>query len=72
MRALVTGAAGFVGRHLTAHLKEKGHDVFGLVHPSEQHDGPSGIPVSAADLLDGVRGDLAALGPGFADGDLDA
>ena len=54
MRALVTGAAGFVGRHLTAHLQEKGHDVFGLVHPNEQHNGPSVIPVSAADLLDDV------------------
>ena len=54
MRALVTGAAGFVGRHLTAHLKEEGHDVFGLVHPSEQNDGPNGIRVSSADLLDDV------------------
>ncbi|TDI41549.1 MAG: NAD-dependent epimerase/dehydratase family protein [Acidobacteria bacterium] len=54
MRALVTGAAGFVGRHLTAHLKEEGHDVFGLVHPSEESDGPSGIHVTAADLLDDV------------------
>ena len=52
MRALVTGAAGFVGRHLTTHLKEEGHDVFGLVHPSEESYRPSGIHVTAADLLD--------------------
>ncbi len=54
MRALVTGAAGFVGRHLTAHLKEAGHDVFGLVHPSERNDRPSGIRATSADLLDDV------------------
>lgn len=30
MRALVTGACGFVGRYLSDHLIEKGHDVLGL------------------------------------------
>ena len=52
MRVLVTGAAGFVGRHLTAHLKEGGRDVFGLVHPSERGECPSGIGETSADLLD--------------------
>lgn len=40
MRALVTGAQGFVGRHLVAHLTEMGDDVSGIDLP----DGP--------DLLD--------------------
>jgi GDP-4-dehydro-6-deoxy-D-mannose reductase len=30
MRALITGAAGFVGRHLTDHLEDLGDDVVGL------------------------------------------
>lgn len=45
MRSLVTGAAGFVGRHLTKLLRECGHEVTGLVHPSE----------GGADLGEGVR-----------------
>ena len=41
MRALVTGAAGFVGRHLVAHLEAMGDTVVGV----DRADGP--------DLLDG-------------------
>ena len=40
MKALVTGAAGFVGRHLRAHLEAHGDDVVGV----DRADGP--------DLLD--------------------
>ena len=40
MRALVTGAAGFVGRHLVDHLRVSGDDVVAV----DRHDGP--------DLLD--------------------
>ena len=40
MRALVTGAAGFVGRHLVGHLESMGDTVVGV----DRHDGP--------DLLD--------------------
>jgi GDP-4-dehydro-6-deoxy-D-mannose reductase len=40
-RSLVTGASGFVGRHLAAHLTERGHEVhgFGRRQPSGW-DGP--------------------------------
>ena len=34
MRVLVTGAAGFTGRHLVAQLLEAGHRVSALEHPS--------------------------------------
>src|SRR5262245_46437675 len=40
VKALVTGAAGFVGKHLRQHLEEKGDEVIGV----DRHDGP--------DLLD--------------------
>jgi GDP-4-dehydro-6-deoxy-D-mannose reductase len=34
MRVLITGVAGFVGRHLAAHLFAKGgHEIWGLVRP---------------------------------------
>jgi GDP-4-dehydro-6-deoxy-D-mannose reductase len=39
MRVLITGAAGFVGRHLAAHLlNQSGHEVWGLVRPSPSLD----------------------------------
>ncbi len=38
-RALITGAAGFVGSHLSQHLTASGIEVYGLIHPghSPQH-----------------------------------
>jgi GDP-4-dehydro-6-deoxy-D-mannose reductase len=53
MKALVTGAAGFVGRHLQAHLTAMGDTVVGV----DRHDGP--------DLLDGpaVEATLADVRP---------
>ena len=66
--SLVTGAAGFVGRHLTRHLKDRGHVVSALVHPSEHHeelvlDGVTAI--ESADLLDerALAGAVARLEP---------
>jgi GDP-6-deoxy-D-talose 4-dehydrogenase len=35
-RALVTGAGGFTGRHLTQHLSELGYEVWGTVAPGTQ------------------------------------
>ncbi len=54
MRALVTGAGGFVGRHLVAHLTACGDEV----HTSDPRDG--GADVTDADA---VRIELAELKP---------
>ena len=35
MKVLITGAAGFVGRHLAESLLKDGHDVRGFVRPSK-------------------------------------
>ena len=53
MKALVTGAAGFVGRHLIRHLEACGDEVIGV----DRADGP--------DLLDadGFTALLARRGP---------
>lgn len=53
MRALVTGAAGFIGRHVADALREAGHDVVG-------HDAAPGADV-AGDIRDeaGLRAAMA-------------
>jgi len=64
VRALVTGAAGFVGRHLTTHLLSQGHEVSGLVHPTDGGPGSLGprVEVFPLDILD-----EAALGAALRD-----
>jgi len=55
VRALVTGAAGFVGRHLVAHLEAHGDDVTAL----DRH-GPHGVDVADPDA---IRRALGAAAP---------
>ncbi len=43
MRVLVTGASGFVGRHVTAHLLRQGHQVMALSRRGEAVEGARGI-----------------------------
>ena len=53
MRVLVTGANGFLGRHVVAALRERGHVVRAMVRPAAKLDAlawPSSVEVFRADL----------------------
>ena len=70
MRALVTGAGGFIGSHLVEHLLEHGYDVRCLVH--YRGDGSCGhldeseakdhVQIVRGDILDGDRLKRTATG----------
>jgi nucleoside-diphosphate-sugar epimerase len=64
-RILVTGAAGFTGRHLCRLLMARGHRVFGLTErATDVLD--DGVTALSADLLDApaLRAAIAAAAPG--------
>lgn len=53
MKALVTGAGGFLGRHVVAALHAQGHEVRAMVRPAARVEGlgwPSAVDVVRADL----------------------
>ena len=52
MRVLVTGATGFVGRHLVLALLEADHDVTALVRDASAYDPPADVRVVEGDLLE--------------------
>ncbi|RQP26330.1 NAD-dependent epimerase/dehydratase family protein [Piscinibacter terrae] len=60
-RALITGIAGFTGRHLQHELERAGHEVFGLTHAG----GAASDRVVACDLLDaaGLRAAIERVQP---------
>jgi GDP-4-dehydro-6-deoxy-D-mannose reductase len=63
VRVLITGAAGFVGRHLTAACAETGHEPLGV---GREPEGPPGLAgYAVADLLDegAARSAIANLRP---------
>jgi UDP-glucose 4-epimerase len=57
VRVLVTGATGFVGRHLVRRLLAEGHEVTVLHRPASSP--PEGLRAVAVDLVDLVPDDLS-------------
>ena len=50
MKVLVTGANGFLGRHVVTALLDRGHDVRAMVRPASRADLPEPVEVVRADL----------------------
>jgi GDP-4-dehydro-6-deoxy-D-mannose reductase len=64
VKALITGAAGFVGRHLTAHLESHGDEVVGV----DRETGPDLLDAEGCrELLDRLRPDAVYHLGGFSD-----
>ena len=49
-RVALTGATGFIGRHVSAHLVARGIDVVAVVRPESTHTAPAGVAVARAPL----------------------
>ncbi|WP_202919278.1 NAD-dependent epimerase/dehydratase family protein [Saccharothrix deserti] len=60
IRALVTGATGFIGRHLVRHLVRRGYQVTAFVRPTSRRGGLTGVRFAEGDLVTG-EGLRAAL-----------
>ena len=61
MRVLITGATGFIGRHVSAHFVSRGIAVRAVVRPESTHKAPAGVaitraPLAAAALRDAFSG----------------
>jgi UDP-glucose 4-epimerase len=59
-RVALTGATGFIGRHLSAHLAARGFEVIAVVRPESRHTAPEGAavvraPLAAAALREAFR-----------------
>jgi dihydroflavonol-4-reductase len=60
-RVVLTGATGFIGRHVSAHLVGRGIDVIAVVRPESTHAAPAGVtvvraPLAAAALREAFKG----------------
>ncbi|MFT3773621.1 MAG: NAD-dependent epimerase/dehydratase family protein [Minicystis sp.] len=61
-RTLVTGATGFLGRHLVTQLREAGHHVVALCRKDEPELAALGVEIRRGDILDGASVRAAAEG----------
>lgn len=66
MKALVTGASGFIGGHLVEELVRRGHEVRALVRPTSRTDR---IERTGASLVTGALEDKASLAAAAAGAD---
>jgi nucleoside-diphosphate-sugar epimerase len=66
MRVFVTGASGWIGSAVTAELRERGHEVLGLVRSAE---GASRVEALGAEALRGSIDDLDLLASAAAGAD---
>jgi len=63
MRVLVTGASGFIGRHLADRLSSEGHNVRALLHACPPLAGfPANVEIIAGDVCDPSSMKAAAVG----------
>lgn len=62
MRVLVTGATGFVGRHLVPALREAGHECTILTRDADHYEGPDEVRVVEGDLLESGSFEAACCG----------
>lgn len=53
MKALVTGSAGFVGRHMVAELRRRGWDVAGVDIRPHPANAPDSIQIDAREIFNG-------------------
>lgn len=58
-RVLITGAAGFVGRHLTAHLTACGDEVIGVDRVALPGSGLDGVDITDADAVGKLIAEVA-------------
>ena len=65
-RILVTGATGFLGAHVVASLRERGHEVVALVRDPNaklaKRLAGDGVTLATGDVLDGASVEAAAAG----------
>ncbi|MEZ4298410.1 MAG: NAD-dependent epimerase/dehydratase family protein [Polyangiaceae bacterium] len=61
-RYLVTGATGFLGSHLTRHLRDQGHEVVALCRKPDDAVAATGAVVMLGDILDEPSVQRAAAG----------
>jgi dihydroflavonol-4-reductase len=60
MKALITGATGFIGSHLAEHLHEKGYELRALIRPSSDTKYLKHLPV---EYITGSFADIESLAP---------